>query len=140
MGSVCSIEARQHPHLLTVAQIKYITVLLELEVIEDLRTGGSKFALVLPGAQGRALHAKGTDSTRVAKLQRLRAQYEERLDVDPVDGWPQGSPEFIAAMTLVRESEIRRLQVWLTYSFERARPWLSLVLMTRHTPSTLGGS
>ena len=117
---------------MTATQIKYITTLVELEVIHDLQRGGTKFALVLPGAQGRALHAKGIDHVREAKLDRLRAQYEEELEVDPRAGWPEGSPELIAAMKLVREAEIRRLQVRLSCPCERAQPCLTLVC---HTPA-----
>jgi hypothetical protein len=45
-------------------QISYMAILLELEVISQLQSGGSAFAIALPGPQGRALHAKGIDRKR----------------------------------------------------------------------------
>jgi hypothetical protein len=95
---------------LTITQIEYITILLELEVIRQLRHGGGAFAMALPGTQGRALHAKGIDRKREALLEKRRATKETQLDV-PLGGWPLESAEYIGAMKLVRESETRRLQV-----------------------------
>ena len=114
-------------------QIKYMTVLLELEVIQELRAGASKFAVALPGAQGHALHAKGTDRKREALLEKRRAQYEEQLGV-PLDGWLAESAEHIAAMKIVREAETRRLQVRVCRCRELVRSCLLRVSLPSILP------
>jgi hypothetical protein len=91
-------------------QISYMAILLELEVISQLQSGGSAFAIALPGPQGRALHAKGIDRKRKLLLELRKVRLETELEV-PLDGWATDSPEYKAAMKLLADSEILRLQV-----------------------------
>lgn len=94
-------------------QISYMAILLELDVIFQLRSGGSAFAIALPGTQGRALHAKGVDRKRERLLELRKVRLETELDV-PLEGWSKDSAEYKAAMKLLADSEILRLQVcWL---------------------------
>lgn len=91
-------------------QISYMAILLELEVIAQLRSGGSAFAIALPGAQGLALHAKGSNKKREGLLRQRKVRLETELGV-PLLGWSKESAEYKAALRQLAEHEILRLQV-----------------------------
>jgi hypothetical protein len=87
------------PHLLL--QVEYVRLDKEL----GWREMAVLFAVALPGADGRALHARGQDGKRQDKIiNRMSAILVKLHLTGPMEG---DAPEYIAALGQLRDQEVR---------------------------------
>lgn len=81
---------------------------MELRALQRLAVDGGAFALALPGADGRALHARGQDGKRVDKItSRMAAILVKLVRDQPLD--PKGD-EYKTALGLLRDQEVKALE------------------------------
>lgn len=72
--------------------MEYVQLHYELQVLAQLRDRGGAFAVALPGAEGRALHAKGFDGKRRIKVAQRMGELQVKLHLS--GPWPSDSVEF----------------------------------------------
>jgi hypothetical protein len=122
-------ENKHAASLLPLLQAEYVRCSEEVDVLATVRDRRKAFAVALPGAEGRALQARGQDSKRSEQLQLRMVSLLQQLGKDePLD--PVGE-EYRAGLAALRDQQLQGLQTQV----EREVAALA-VLQQRGTAST----
>jgi hypothetical protein len=96
------------PSLLPLLQAEYVRCTEEVDVLATVRDRRKAFAVALPGAEGRALQARGQDSKRSEQLQLRMVSLLQQLGKDePLD--PAGE-EYKTGLAALRDQQLQGLQ------------------------------
>ena len=88
--------------------MEYVRLDQELMVMEHVRANGGAFAVAIPGAEGRAIHARGQDRKRQEKVTDLKLGLMVKLNLTgPMD---PSSQRYQQAMARLRDQELVRLE------------------------------
>jgi len=96
------------PDTTAALEVAYVRLHQELDVLQHVKNHGGAFAVALPGAEGRALHAKGQDQSRQDKIKDRLIKVMVSLNLAaPLD--PEGA-RYQSAMARLRDEEVLRVQ------------------------------